>query len=177
MQTAANESTDETLSRRRFLGGASLLFAVAAGAPLLAACGASNDEPNATARQVQGTAATLYRQEGCSCCATYADYLRDNGFDVDMKTVDDLQPVRARYGIPEDAVGCHTSEIDGYVVEGHVPTEAIQRLLAERPELDGISVIGMPTNSPGMGEPNGKPLDVLAFRSGRVTNYMSLTTY
>ena len=51
------------------------------------------------------------------------------------------------------------------------------RLLAERPELDGISVIGMPTNSPGMGEPNGKPLDILAFHKGRVTDYMSVTTY
>lgn len=177
MQTAANDVADDKLSRRRFLGGAGVLFVAAAGAPVLAGCATSDEGPTAASRQAKGTAASLYRQEGCSCCATYADYLRDNGFDVDMKTVDDLEPVRARYGIPEAAVGCHTSEIDGYVVEGHVPTEAIRRLLAERPELDGISVTGMPTNSPGMGEPNGKPLDVLAFRKGRVTDYMSLTTY
>lgn len=168
---------DEHLSRRRFLGGAGLLLVVASGAPLIAACARPDEERTAASGRAQGTAVTLYRQEGCSCCATYADYLRDDGFDVGMKTVDDLQPVRARYGIPEAAVGCHTSDIDGYVVEGHVPTAAIQRLLAERPDLDGISVIGMPINSPGMGKPNGKPLDVLAFRKGSVTDYMSITTY
>lgn len=120
---------------------------------------------------------TLYRQEGCSCCATYADYLGENGFAVDMNTLDDLEPIRERYGIPEEAVGCHTSLVDGYVVEGHVPVEAINRLLSERPPFDGISVVGMPVSSPGMGEPNGRPLDVLSFRGGTVDDYMTLTTF
>lgn len=120
---------------------------------------------------------TLHRAEGCSCCATYADYLRENGFTVDMRTEDDLAPIRRRYGIPEAAVGCHTSVVDGFVVEGHVPVEAIERLLSERPAVDGISVVGMPVNSPGMGEPNGQPLDVLSFRGGRVADYMSVTTF
>ena len=120
---------------------------------------------------------TLHRAEGCSCCATYADYLRENDFDVDMKTHDDLEPIRARYGVPEAAVGCHTSVIDGYVVEGHVPVEAIDRLLSDRPTLNGISVVGMPVNSPGMGEPNGQPLDILSFHEGRVADYMSVTTF
>ena len=119
----------------------------------------------------------MYRQEGCSCCATYADYLRDNGFGVDMETVKDLGPIREQHGIPKAGVGCHTSLVDGYVVEGHVPVEAIERLLSERPTLDGISVIGMPANSPGMGEPNGEPLEVLSFRGGRVADYMSVSTF
>lgn len=122
-------------------------------------------------------AVTLYRKEGCSCCATYADYLRENGFTVDMNTLDDLDSIREQYGIPEAGVGCHTSVVDGYVVEGHVPVEAIDRLLSDRPALDGISVVGMPTNSPGMGDPNGEPLDVLSFRGGRVADYMSVTTF
>ena len=108
---------------------------------------------------------------------TYADYLRDSGFTVEMNTVDDLAPVRERYAVPEAAVGCHTSVVDGYVVEGHVPVEAIDRLLSERPALDGISVVGMPANSPGMGEPNGQPLDIVSMRNGRVTEYMSTTTF
>lgn len=120
---------------------------------------------------------TLYRQEGCSCCATYADYLRDNGFTVEMNTVDDLDPIRERFGVPEAGAGCHTSLIDDYVVEGHVPVEAIDRILSEGPALDGISVIGMPANSPGMGDPNGQPLDILSIRAGRVAPYMSVTTY
>lgn len=94
-----------------------------------------------------------------------------------MKTVDDLEPIRERHGIPEAGVGCHTSLIDDYVVEGHVPVEAINRLLSERPAIDGISVVGMPGNSPGMGEPNGEPLAILSIRDGRVADYMSVTTF
>lgn len=151
--------------------------AMGGGMSVLAACGDSGSERLAASGPARTTPVSLYRQEGCSCCATYADYLRENGFTVDMATVDDLGPVRERNAIPEAAVGCHTSEVDGYVVEGHVPVEAIDRLLSERPALDGISVVGMPSNSPGMGEPNGKPLDILSFHDGRVEDYMSMTTF
>lgn len=108
---------------------------------------------------------------------TYGEYLEENGLRVRIETLEDVAPVRERYGIPEEAVGCHTSIIDGYVVEGHVPVAAIQRLLAERPAIDGITVTGMPSNSPGMGEPNGQPLTILSFRDGRTSDYMSVTTF
>ena len=165
------------LSRRGFLRTAGSLVVLGTGAPLLAACGGSGGRTEGTTAPARGTSVTLHRQEGCSCCASYAEYLEDNGFTVDMKTVDDLAPVRARLGIPDEAVGCHTSEIENYVVEGHVPVEAIDRLLSERSSLDGISVVGMPTNSPGMGDPNGEPLDVLSFRDGDVSEYMSITNF
>ena len=54
-------------------------------------------------------------------------------------------------GVPDEAVTCHVAEVDGYVVAGHVPAEAISRLLAERPDSVGLVVPGMPPNSPGMG--------------------------
>lgn len=60
--------------------------------------------------------------------------------------------------MPEAVVGCHTSVIDDHVGEGHGPVEAIDHLLSERPALDGISVIGMPSDSRGMGEPDGELL-------------------
>lgn len=167
---------DDHISRRGFLRSAGLVALVGSGIPVLAACAESRPGPDASA-PARRTAVTLHRQEGCSCCATYADYLRDNGFTVDMNTVDDLAPIREQYRIPEAGVGCHTSVIDDYVVEGHVPVEAIDRLLSERPALDGISVVGMPTNSPGMGEPNGEPLEILWIRDGRVAAYMSVTTF
>lgn len=168
---------DYGFTRRGFLRSAGLLVLAGAGASALAACGGSGSEGTQASAAGQGTAATLYRQEGCSCCATYADYLGENGFTVEMRTVDDLEPIRQRFDIPEGAVGCHTSSIDGYVVEGHVPVEAIQRLLSEQAELDGISVVGMPSNAPGMGEPNGEPLQVLSFRGRRVADYMPVTTF
>lgn len=175
----AHEGHDGGMTRRELLRSAGgLLLVAGAGAAVLAACGESESgDARASSSTVDGAAATLYRQEGCSCCATYADYLRDNGFAVDMKTMDDLAPIREEHGIPEAAIGCHTSLLGGYVVEGHVPVEAIERLLSERQAVDGISVVGMPANSPGMGEPNGKPLDILSFRGGRVADFMSVTTF
>ena len=165
----------DQLSRRGFLRTAGRFVVAGAGISVLSACGGSGTGDNETAQPAMSV--TLYRQEGCSCCATYADYLKENGFTVRMNTLDDLGPIRDRYGIPEDAVGCHTSVIDDYVVEGHVPVEAIDRLLAARPAIDGIAVIGMPSNSPGMGEPNGQPLNILSFREGRVSDFMSVTTF
>lgn len=168
---------DRHISRRAFLRSAGLLMMVGSGVSVLSACGASGTQrPQASAPPGAKTV-TLYREEGCSCCVTYADYLRENDFAVDMKTVDDLEPVRERHGVPEAGVGCHTSVVDGYVVEGHVPVEAIHRLLSERPAIDGISVVGMPANSPGMGGPNGEPLAVLSIRDGRVSDFMSVTTF
>ena len=165
------------LDRRAFLRSAGLFALVGSGVSLLAACGGSGPERTQATSAERGISIALHRAEGCSCCAVYADYLRDNGFTVDMNTVDDLGPIRERYGVPEAAVGCHTSVIDDYVVEGHVPVEAIDRLLTERPAIDGISVVGMPTNSPGMGQPNGEPLDVRSFHDGRVEDYLSVTTF
>ena len=165
------------LSRRAFLRSTAAIAIAGTGLSVLAACGGSDPQPSDAAAPADGKTVTLYRQEGCSCCATYGDYLRENGFTVDMNTLEDLEPIRRQHGIPEAAVGCHTSVIDGYVIEGHVPVEAIDRLLSERPALDGITVVGMPVNSPGMGEPNGRPLEVLSFDRGRVADYMSVMTF
>lgn len=173
----AMDLIDHQISRRGFLRSAGLLALVGGGASVLAACGDSGSQRPEAAAPARGTAVSLTRQEGCSCCATYADYLRDNGFTVEMTTVDDLDPIREQNGVPEGAVGCHTSVIGDYVVEGHVPVEAIDRVLSERPAFDGISVVGMPSNSPGMGDPNGQPLDILSFSDGEVAAYMSVTSF
>ncbi|MGE0308670.1 MAG: DUF411 domain-containing protein [Acidimicrobiia bacterium] len=53
--------------------------------------------------------------------------------------------------ITDDAASCHTAEVDGYLIEGHVPAEAIGRLLGERPDAVGLALPGMPADSPGMG--------------------------
>ena len=83
-----------------------------------------------------------------------------------MKTQDvsDLRPVKTRHRVPRSLESCHTGLVDGYVVEGHVPADAIKRLLAERPRLVGIAVPGMPVGSPGMEVGNRKdPYEVLTF--------------
>ena len=104
----------------------------------------------------QPYAATLYKNPQCSCCEGYADYLRENGFEVTVKPTHDLPLMHRQYGVPEPLVGCHTTLVDGYVVEGHVPIGAVLRLLTERPAIKGISLPGMPAGSPGMfGEKTG----------------------
>jgi hypothetical protein len=77
----------------------------------------------------QPYAATLYKNPQCSCCEGYADYLRENGFEVTVKPTHDLPLMHRQYGVPEPLVGCHTTLVDGYVVEGHVPVNTLIRLL------------------------------------------------
>lgn len=93
-------------------------------------------------------------------------HLQENGFDVDARDVTEQQLValKSENGISRMLEGCHTATVDGYVVEGHVPADLIDRLLAERPEdVAGLAVPGMPVGSPGMEGPNPEPYDVIAF--------------
>jgi hypothetical protein len=66
--------------------------------------------------------------------------------------------------------------VESYVVEGHVPADLIDRLLAERPTVVGIAVPGMPIGSPGMEAPGqaAERYQVLAFdQKGRATVFAS----
>lgn len=98
-----------------------------------------------------GPAVTLYKSPACGCCEKYVSYLRDNGFAVKAINQNDMDSIKKRYGVTRVA-SCHTALVNGYVVEGHVPVSAINKLLKQKPAIVGISVPGMPMNSPGMGE-------------------------
>ena len=92
--------------------------------------------------------------------------LQENGFDVDTRdvTAQQLAALKSENGISPMLESCHTATADGYVVEGHVPADLIDRLLAERPQdVIGLAVPGMPVGSPGMEGPNPEPYDVVAF--------------
>jgi hypothetical protein len=104
--------------------------------------------------------ATLYKSPQCGCCEGHADHLRASGFDVKSIETHDLPLIKARHGIRPDLEGCHTIEIGGYVVEGHVSAAIIKRLLAERPAIKGISLPGMPDGSPGMGGRKKEPFQI-----------------
>ncbi|OCP24766.1 MULTISPECIES: DUF411 domain-containing protein [unclassified Ensifer] len=94
--------------------------------------------------------ATLYKNPQCGCCEGYAAYLRENGFNVDVKPTNDLAEISRKAGVAEGMQGCHTMFIDGYVVDGHVPVNVVRKLLTERPAIAGITLPGMPMGSPGM---------------------------
>jgi hypothetical protein len=105
---------------------------------------------------------TLYMSPVCPCCEEYAAYLRQNGFAVRIVRTQDLDAIRSRLGVPAAVRSCHTVTVAGYFVEGHVPVEAIQKLLRESPQLTGIALPGMPAGSPGMGGEKAGPFAVLA---------------
>ncbi len=97
-------------------------------------------------------------------------HLRASGYPVKVEDVSDITPIKRRHGVPERLEGCHTALVEGYVVEGHVPADLIDRLLRERPRAAGLAVPGMPAGSPGMESPgqSSEPYQVLIFdRSGK----------
>lgn len=106
------------------------------------------------------TMVTLYKNLQCTCCEGYVKFLEKQGFTVEVKPVRDLHAIDQKAGVPEALEGCHTSFIDGYVVIGHVPIDAIRKLLAERPKMIGISIPGMPANLPGMPGPRSNPVAI-----------------
>lgn len=106
--------------------------------------------------------AILYKNPQCGCCENYASYLRQNGFDVEVKASNDLAQISSDAGVPAEYEGCHTTFIEGYVVDGHVPIKAINKLLKERPAIAGIALPGMPMGSPGMGDDPTRSFTVYA---------------
>ena len=126
------------LTRRVLLGGAlAALPAVACAAP-------------------PRPALTVYKTPWCGCCGGWVTHMRRAGFDARVVEVEDLAPVRAKYGVPFELSSCHTGVAAGYAIEGHVPPADVLRLLRERPKALGIAVPGMPLGSPGMESPTGE---------------------
>lgn len=105
---------------------------------------------------------TVYKTPNCNCCTKWTSYLEEHGFSVTENSSDTLDAVKEHYLVSEELESCHTAIIDGYVVEGHVPVESINKLLEERPDVQGISVPEMSTGTPGMGN-DGTPFEVLIF--------------
>ena len=106
--------------------------------------------------------ATLYKNPHCTCCEKYAAYLRQNGFEVDVKATDDLEGLTLKAGVPAQLEGCHTTFVDGYVVVGHVSADVVRKLLTEHPPIDGIAIPGMPSGVPGMDGPKTGPVSIYA---------------
>ena len=96
---------------------------------------------------------SAYRTPSCGCCKGWLDHIKKAGFSVQDHVVNNLTAIKQRYRVPAGLASCHTARINGYVIEGHVPVSAIEKLLKERPNVAGIAVPGMPLGSPGMESP------------------------
>lgn len=97
-------------------------------------------------------AATLnvVKNAACGCCSGWIEHMKKAGFEVAVRNVPDVTPTARRLGVPDALRSCHTAEIGGYAIEGHVPAADVRRLLALKPKATGIAVPGMPMGSPGM---------------------------
>ena len=109
---------------------------------------------------VRAEGVTVYKTSQCGCCENYASYLRRNGYSVTVKVAPDLAAMSRKEGIPKNFQGCHLAYFGKYVVSGHVPLSAVNKLLAERPAIKGIALPGMPSGSPGMPGPKSTPFKV-----------------
>ena len=81
----------------------------------------------------------MYRDAGCGCCLEWADHAAA-GLDAKVTAENaDMAMVKDLHGVPGNLRSCHTMIVEGYVIEGHVPAEAIRKLLREKPD----NVIGL----------------------------------
>lgn len=177
------EGTEFT--RRRFLylfgalGALGLVGIAGCGGPKQAQQPTAQQEPPEQKQPEQpidlGTlTVALYRSPTCSCCKEYDKYLGANGFTVQSTVTEDMNSIKNSFDIPEKMWSCHTMKVGRYFVEGHVPIEAIQKLLKEQREIDGIALPGMPSGSPGMGGIKTEPFVVYAITQGQTEEFIKI---
>ncbi len=107
----------------------------------------------------------VYKSPTCGCCKGWIAHMRKNGHSVKIQDLEDLDIIKKMAGIPELFQSCHTAMVDGYVVEGHVPSKDVERLLKDRPKARGIAVPGMVAGSPGMEQGESERYNVMLFQS------------
>ena len=105
----------------------------------------------------------VHTAPSCGCCHAWADLARARGYAVTVSELTDPHTQKAALGVPPELASCHTVEAEDYVFEGHVPFEAIEAVLRDRPNIAGLAVPGMPMGSPGMGDDPAARYDVIAF--------------
>lgn len=108
---------------------------------------------------------TVYKSPTCGCCSIHASYLKGKGFEVRLEDTNDMVSVKNKYNIPAALESCHTSVLEnGYVVEGHMPIEAIDKLRSEKPDILGVALPEMPTGSPGMAGKKEGPFRIFSLK-------------
>ena len=116
---------------------------------------------------------TVHKDPTCGCCSGWVQHLHDAGFVTKVLDTSDIDAVKRRLGVPDDLAACHTAQLAGYIIEGHVPAAALKRFLAEKPNATGLAVPGMPIGSPGMEGGRPEKYDVVLFTPNSRRTYMS----
>lgn len=117
---------------------------------------------------------TVYKSPSCGCCVQYTAYLKKQGYDVEVVTVVDMNSIKNQYQIPHNMQSCHTMVMGDYVVEGHVPIEAVLSFIENTPDVQVVALPGMPAGSPGMpGFKNGE-FTIYGLKNGTVSSVINL---
>ena len=135
------------------------VFVIAIGAFLVFGNSFGRSGPKSELDLTYGGKVTVFKSMSCGCCSVYASYLQKKGLDINLPelTEQKLTEAKDNFKIPSSLRSCHTSMFGNYFVEGHIPLEAVEKLLLEKPDVAGIAMPGMPSGSPGMpGSKNGQ---------------------
>lgn len=130
-----------------------IFIAIVAVGAIVAFSGSAPTNSTSDGKEVteeSGTKIVLHKSPTCGCCGAYGSYLRGLGYQAEINETDELAQIKERLGVPAEVESCHTMEIEGYVLEGHLPEAAISKLLSDRPDIKGIGMAGMPQGAPGM---------------------------
>lgn len=133
----------------------------------------SLQRPTAAVGTLDGVQILVHKTASCECCGGWIDAMKEQGAVVTAHDTDDIVRLKVEHAVPSTHYSCHTAEIDGYVVEGHVPVKAVVDLLSKGPDVRGIALGGMPEGSPGMPGTQRAPFDVVAFGDKGVTAFGS----
>lgn len=118
--------------------------------------------------------ATVFKSPTCGCCVGYVAELEKQGFEVNVVSTTDMSSIKHQYNIPGNMGSCHTMVIGDYFVEGHVPIEAVNALLEEQPNIDGIALPNMPSGSPGMPGAKKAAFRIYSLSDGEISDFMTI---
>ena len=153
-----------------FLG----LIVVGIAAAAFWASSGNNAQKSVVNELLGGEKVVIYKSPTCGCCEVYSSYLKSEGVAVDVQNVVDLNVIKERFNISPNLQSCHTMEVGGYVVEGHVPLEVVEKLLTEKPQIQGVALPGMPSGSPGMPGPKAAPFAIYTLGGAEGEIYMTI---
>ena len=116
----------------------------------------------------------VFKTPSCGCCYGYVLFLEKEKFNVKQTDMRSLHSIKQKYNIPLEMQSCHTTIIGKYFIEGHVPLEAVNKLLKEQPDIDGIALPGMPIGTPGMPGKKEEPFVVYQLNDGKFSIFMTI---
>ncbi len=163
-----------TYANKKIIFALFLTFAVGGILTFAHVRGGDGQEAVSSAGFGSGYKAVMYKSPTCGCCTKYANELENVGFDVEVVSSMNMDAVKDQHDIPNEKQSCHTIAIGDYFVEGHVPMEAIEKLLDEKPAISGIGLAGMPAGTPGMPGPQRAPFAVYQSSGGAVSEFLTL---